>query len=97
MSVSINNMQYIFYYNSYYNSYSGSLGSRANLKNIQRIIRPKKRYQNLTKEKKKWLVIMKKNFLKKIKNIIQTNLHSERYHQNLKKRKGLFPTKKKLN
>jgi len=38
-----------------------------------------------------------KEFFKKIKNIIQTNLHSERYHQNLKKRKGLFPTKKKLN
>jgi len=49
MNVSINNMQYIFYYNSY----SGSLESRANLKNIQRIIRPKKMYQNLKKEKKK--------------------------------------------
>jgi hypothetical protein len=65
MSVSINNMQYIFYYNSYYNSHSGSLGSRANLKNIQRIIRPKKKVPKFKKRKEKMISNYEKEFFKK--------------------------------
>lgn len=42
------------------------------------------------KEKKKWLVITKKNFL----NIIQANLHSARYCQYLKREKSCCYKKK---